>query len=100
MYNSRSVNCCKPGNKYSSTVAAGCKAKTSCVGFSVVVVVDVEDDASHLVEDGVEEELPGGGPEVGIELETAEGEVFQGGRQGLGDVGRLVCTRDLEEQGQ
>ena len=98
MYNSRSVNRCKPGNKYSSTVAAGCKAKTSCVGFSVVV--DVEDDASHLVEDGVEEELPGGGPEVGIELETAKGEVFQGRRQGLGDVRRLVCTRDLEEQGQ
>jgi len=41
MYNSRSVNRCKPGNKYSSTVAAGCKAKTSCVDFSVVVVVDV-----------------------------------------------------------
>ena len=102
MYNSRSVNRCKPGNKYSSTVAAGCKAKTSCVDFSVVVVVDVEDDAglSHLVEDGVEEELPGGGPEVWIELETSKGEVFQGGRQGLGDVGRLVCTRDLEEQGQ
>ena len=100
MYNSRSVNRCKPGNKYSSTVAAGCKAKTSCVGFSVVVVVDVEDDASHLVEDGVEEELPGGGPEVGIELQTAKGEVFQGRRQGLGDVRRLVCTRDLEERGQ
>ena len=100
MYNSRSVNRCKPGNKYSSTVAAGCKAKTSCVGFSVVVEVDVEDDASHLVEDGVEEEFPGGGPEVRIELQTAKGEVFQGGRQGLGDVGRLVCTRDLEESGQ
>ena len=100
MYNSRSVNRCKPGNKYSSTVAAGCKAKTSCVGFSVVVVVDVEDDASHLVEDGVEEELPGGGPEVGIELQTAKGEVFQGRRQGLGDARRLVCTRDLEERGQ
>ena len=100
MYNSRSVNRCKPGNKYSSTVAAGCKAKTSCVGFSVVVVVDVEDDASHLVEDGVEEEFPGGGPEVRIELQTAKGEVFQGGRQGLGDVRWLVCTRDLEEGGQ
>ena len=100
MYNSRSVNRCKPGNKYSSTVAAGCKAKTSCVGFSVVVEVDVEDDASHLVEDGVEEELPGGGPEVRVELQTAKGEVFQGRRQGLGDVWRLVCTRDLEERGQ
>ena len=69
-----------------------------------MVVVDVVDDdgpgVSHLVEDGVEEELPGGGPEVWIELETAKGEVFQGGRQGLGDVGRLVCTRDLEERGQ
>ena len=80
MYNSRSVNRCKPGNKYSSTVAAGCKAKTSCVDFSVVVVVDVEeDDVSHLVEDGVEKELPGGGPEVWIEFQTAKGEVFQGG---------------------
>ena len=52
------------------------------------------------MEDGVEEELPGGGPEVRIELEAAEGEVFQGGRQGLGDARRLVCTRDLEERGQ
>ena len=60
-----------------------------------MVVVDVE-GLSHLVEDGVEEELPGGGPEVWIELETAEGEVFQGGRQGLGDARRFVCTRDLE----
>ena len=103
MYNSRSVNRCKPGNKYSSTVASAyCKAKTCCVDFSVVVVVDVvdDDDLSHLVEDGVEEELPGGGPEVGIELQTAKGEVFQGRRQGLGDVRRLVCTRDLEERGQ
>ena len=101
MYNnSRSVNRCKPGNKYSSTVAAGCKAKTSCVDFSVVVVVDVEDDGglSHLVEDGVEEELPGGGPEVWIELKTAKGEVFQGRRQGVGDAWRLVCTRDLEKK--
>ena len=52
------------------------------------------------MEDGVKEELSGGGPEVGIELEAAEGEVFQGGRQGLGDARRLVCTRDLEERGQ
>ena len=103
MYNSRSVNRCKPGNKYSSTVAGGCKAKTSCccVDFSVVVVVDVgEDDVSHLVEDGVEKELPGGGPEVWIELKTAKSEVFQGGRQGVGDARRLMCTRDLEERGQ
>ena len=64
-----------------------------------MVVVDAE-GLSHLVEDGVEEELPGGGPEVWIELETTEGEVFQGGRQGLGDARRLVCTRDLEERGQ
>ena len=64
-----------------------------------MVVVDVE-GLSHLVEDGVEEELPGGGPEVWIELETAEGEVFQGGRQDFGDARRLVCTRDLEEWGQ
>ena len=100
MYNSRSVNRCKPGNKYSSTVAGGCKAKTSfCVDFSVVVVVDVE-GLSHLVEDGVEKELPGGGPEVWIEFQTAKGEVFQGRRQGLGDARRLVCTRDLEERGQ
>ena len=48
----------------------------------------------------MEEELPGGGPEVRIELETAESEVFQGRRQGLGDARRLVCTRDLEERGQ
>ena len=64
-----------------------------------MVVVDV-DGLSHLVEDGVEEELPGGGPEVWIKFEAAEGEVFQGGRQGLGDARRLVCTRDLEERGQ
>ena len=99
MYNSRSVNRCKPGNKYSSTVAAGCKAKTSCVGFSVVVVVDVEDDASHLVEDGVEEELPGGGSEVGVEFEASECQVFQGGRQSVGNARRLVGTRDLEGKG-
>ena len=66
-----------------------------------MVVVDVgEDDVSHLVEDGVEKELPGGGPEVWIELKTAKSEVFQGGRQGVGDARRLMCTRDLEERGQ
>ena len=101
MYNRRSVNRCKPGDKYSSTVAAGCKAKTSCVDFSVVVVVDVEDDAglSHLVEDGVEEELPGGGSEVGVEFEASECQVFQGGRQSVGNARRLVGTRDLEGKG-
>ena len=103
MYNSRSVNRCKPGNKYSSTVAAGCKAKTSCVDFSVVVVVDVVDDDDpgllHLVEDGVEEELPGGGSEVGVEFEASECQVFQGGRQSVGNARRLVGTRDLEGKG-
>ena len=64
-----------------------------------MVVVDVE-GLSHLVEDGVEKELPGGGPEVWIELKTSKSEVFQGGRQGVGDARRLVCTRDLQEQGQ
>ena len=102
MYNSRSVNRCKPGNKYSSTVASAyCKAKTCCVDFSVVVVVDVvdDDDLSHLVEDGVEEELPGGGSEVGVEFEASECQVFQGGRQSVGNARRLVGTRDLEGNG-
>ena len=68
-----------------------------------MVVVDVVDDddpgVSHLVEDGVEEELPGGGPEVGVELEASECQVFQGGRQGVGNARRLVGTRDLEGKG-
>ena len=34
MYNSRSVKRCKWGNKYSSTVAAGCKASKQVVCFS------------------------------------------------------------------
>ena len=38
----------------------------------------------------MEEELPGGGPHAGLQLEAAEGEVLEGGGQGVGDGRRLV----------
>ena len=65
----------------------------------VDVVVDDDPGVSHLVEDWVEEELPGGGPEVGVEFEASECQVFQGGRQSVGNARRLVGTRDLEGNG-
>ena len=55
--------------------------------------------SSEVVEDRVEEELPGGGSEVGVEFEASECQVFQGGRQSVGNARRLVGTRDLEGNG-
>ena len=63
-------------------------------------MLDVENvEDLSLLEDGVEEELPGGGSEVGVEFEASECQVFQGGRQSVGNARRLVGTRDLEGNG-
>jgi hypothetical protein len=51
--------------------------------------------ASHVVEDGVKEELPGGGPEGRLQLKAAQRQVLQGGGEAVWHEGRLVGTRDL-----
>ena len=47
------------------------------------------------MEHRVEEEVPCGGPVVGVELEAAEGEVPHSGGQAPGHLGRRGGTRDL-----
>ena len=53
---------------------------------------------SHLMEDRVEEELPGGGPQARVQLQAAEGEVPEGRGQAGGHRGGLRSTRYLGGQ--
>ena len=59
-------------------------------------MLDVENvEDLSLLEDGVEEELPGGGPQGGVQLQTAEDEVPQGGGDGGGNLRGSGSARNL-----
>ena len=52
----------------------------------------------RLVEQGVQQQLPGGGAEAGVQLEAAQGEVTQRRGQRGRHLGGAGGTRDLGEE--
>ena len=59
-------------------------------------MLDVEDvELLPLLEDGVEEELPSGGPQGGVQLQAAQDEVPEGRGDGGGNLGWSGGTRNL-----
>ena len=58
-----------------------------------------EESLGCLMEQGVQQQLPGGGAEAGVQLEAAQGEVTQRRGQRARHLGGAGGTRDLSEQG-
>ena len=67
-------------------------------GFLEIVVKYAEESLGCLMEQGVQQQLPGGGAEAGVQLEAAQGEVTQRRGQRARHLGGAGGTRDLGEE--